>query len=321
MASLTVLMPAHNAGAFLQEAVASVLSQDFPDFTLLLLDDGSTDGSVAPIARLSDPRIVISRSEKNVGLGATLTRGLDLCDTEFFVRMDADDLIPPSKFSRQLRFLRDHPAVGMVGTQFHYFGTAGSRVMSPRLPLGHEEIVAGLHRQALTLIHGSLMGRTAVLRTAGGYRVRGMGEDWDMFLRVAEISQLANLADDHYAWRLHPGNTQLSHLMEQQLGIQFACDCASRRARGEPERSYGDFLQAQDRQPLLYRLRKRIDLFALAQYRTALAAISCGSPLAGNARLALAAACSPLRTLGRLRRMATARLQSGRTESKPCASQ
>lgn len=303
MASLTVLMPAHNAGAFLREAVASVLAQDMPDFRLLLLDDGSTDGSAAAIADFMDPRIVVSRSQDRLGLGATLMRGLDLCETEFFVRMDADDVVSASKFSAQLSFLRSHPLVGMVGTQFHYFGTAGTKVLSPRLPLKHEEIIAGLQCQALTLVHGSLMGRTEVLRKAGGYRIRGMGEDWDMFLRVGEISQLANIPDDFYAWRLHGGNVRMVHLREQQLGVQFACDCAARRARGEAEQTFASFLESHRSRPLLYRWRKLIDLYALAQYRIALTHISGGKRLRGHARLVVAAACSPLRTIGRLKRM------------------
>lgn len=303
MASLTVLMPAYNAGAFLREAIASVLAQDMPDFRLLILDDGSTDGSNATIADFGDQRIVVSRSQDKLGLGATLTRGLKLCDTEFFVRMDADDVIPISKFTAQLSFLRSHPLVGMVGTQFHYFGTAGTSVLSPRLPLKHEEIVAGLHRQALTLVHGSLMGRTDVLRKVGGYRIRGMGEDWDMFLRVGEVSQLANLPDDLYAWRLHGGNARVAHLQEQQLGIEFACDCAVRRAGGEEERTFEDFLKSRRGRHFLFRWRKQIDLYALAQYRIALTQISGGKRLRGHTRLAVAAACSPLRTIGRLQRM------------------
>ncbi|WP_353646654.1 glycosyltransferase [Mesorhizobium sp. WSM2239] len=304
MPSLTVLMPTHNAALYLRDAVASVLSQDMPDFELLVLDDGSNDGSFEYLRTLADPRITISRSEKNIGLGATLTRGLDLCKTEFFVRMDADDIIEPTKFSKQIAFLHDHPEIGLVGTQFHYFGAGGARAaLSPRVPLGHDAIVAGLHKRALTLVHGSLMGRTEVLRRAGGYRVRGMGEDWDMFLRASETTRLANLPDDLYRWRLHNENARLSHIMEQQRGIDFACDCATRRTAGQAEQSFDEFVATQRKQALARRLRTLADLYALAQYRIALTSISAGRPVRGYARLALAASCSPTRSVDRVRRM------------------
>ncbi|XCG52452.1 glycosyltransferase (plasmid) [Mesorhizobium sp. WSM2240] len=297
-------MPTHNAALYLRDAVASVLSQDMPDFELLVLDDGSNDGSFEYLRTLADPRITISRSEKNIGLGATLTRGLDLCKTEFFVRMDADDIIEPTKFSKQIAFLHDHPEIGLVGTQFHYFGAGGARAaLSPRVPLGHDAIVAGLHKRALTLVHGSLMGRTEVLRRAGGYRVRGMGEDWDMFLRASETTRLANLPDDLYRWRLHNENARLSHIMEQQRGIDFACDCATRRTAGQAEQSFDEFVATQRKQALARRLRTLADLYALAQYRIALTSISAGRPVRGYARLALAASCSPTRSVDRVRRM------------------
>jgi glycosyltransferase involved in cell wall biosynthesis len=304
MSSLTVLMPIHNAALYLKDAVASVLSQDMSDFELLVLDDGSNDGSFEYLRTLADPRITISRSEKNIGLGATLTRGLDLCKTKFFVRMDADDIIDPTKFGKQIAFLHDHPEIGLVGTQFHYFGAGGTRAaLSPRLPLDHDAIVAGLHKRALTLVHGSLMGRTEVLRRAGGYRVRGMGEDWDMFLRASETTRLANLPDDLYRWRLHNENARLSHIMEQQRGIDFACDCAIRRTAGQAERSFDEFVATQRKQALARRLRSLADLYALAQYRIALTSISAGRPVRGYARLAFAASCSPTRSVARVRRM------------------
>lgn len=303
MAALTVLMPAYNAGPFLVDAVRSVLAQDLGDFRLLLLDDGSTDGAVEQLATLNDQRIVVSRSATNLGLGATLSRGLEECETEYFARMDADDIIAPSRFRLQLAFLRRNGDVGMVGTQFHYFGKAGAKVHSPRMPLAHDDIFRGLQRRELTLIHGSLMGRVDTLRAAGGYRVRGMGEDWDMFLRVGEAARLANLPDDLYAWRLHGGNARVAHLMEQQLGIRYACDCAERRARGLPEPEFDPFARAQQNAPMTTKVSRYVDAFSLAQYRIALTSISNGDALRGYARLAFAAACSPARLVRRIGRL------------------
>src|SRR5687767_7363254 len=125
---LTVLMPVYNAMPFLGEAVQSVLSQEAGDFTLLALDGGSKDGSVEYLRSLSDPRVQVVAFEQ-LGLGATLKHALEICQTELFARMDADDRCDPTRFSKQLAFLKDHPEVGMVGTQFRYVGTYGTKAL------------------------------------------------------------------------------------------------------------------------------------------------------------------------------------------------
>lgn len=305
--SLTVLMPVYNMIQYLKEAIESVLAQDEPNFKFLVLDDGSRDGSLEYIQSLTDPRIRLSASVLNLGLGSTLSRGLDLCDTHYFVRMDADDVIFPSKFSRQLQFLNCNKHIGMVGTQFHYFGSGGSSVLSPTLPLDNDTIVKRLHEKSLSLVHGSLMCRTETIKKAGGYRVKGMGEDWDMFLRVSEISEIANLPDDLYGWRLHDSNAKMGQLMRQQLGISYACDCANMRASGKKERSFEEFEMYEKLRPPIYRLGRFVDVLALAQYRMALIAISCGRPVRGRIRLALAALFSPKRTIRRLQRIISSR--------------
>lgn len=299
---LTVLMPVYNAMPYLGEAVESVVAQDAADFTLLALDGGSTDGSVEFLHSVQDSRMKVVAFNQ-VGLGASLKHGLEICETELFARMDADDRCDPTRFSRQLAFLRDHPEVGMVGTHFRYFGSSGKKVLSPRMPCDHAGIAAGLNEKKLTIVHGSIMARTYDVRRAGGYRVKGMGEDWDMFLRVSEATCLANLPDDLYEWRLHSQNAGLSHLMDQQIGIDFACECARLRREGLPEISFESFVESVARRSSVSRLFKRVDVYSLAQYRIALTMISNGKARRGFARLAYSAICSPPRTLRRLRRV------------------
>jgi glycosyltransferase involved in cell wall biosynthesis len=303
MPRLTVLFPVHNAMPFLPEAIESLLGQDVADALLILaLDDGSTDGSRQYLERLGHPRIVVSPSESNLGPGATLNRGLDLIGTEFFARMDADDLCSPSRVRLQLDFLRQHGDVGVVGCQFHYFSSGGQRTLSTRLPLTHEGIVRGLRGGRLSIVHGSLVGRTEILRQSGGYRLRGYGEDWDLFLRLGERTRLANLPDDLYGWRMHGGNAGLSHLMEQQLGIDYAIHVAGERAAGRPEPSPAEFRARLHHKPLLARWGKRLDVLALAHYRLALSDLSIGRRYRGLARLGLSASLSPRRALRRLAR-------------------
>ena len=174
MPALTVVMSTHNAMPYLPAAIRSICAQTFRDFTFLIIDDGSTDGTNDLLAQLSDPRIRVIRTPHR-GVGVALNQGLALCETEFLACMDADDLALPERFERQLSFLRQNPEVGMVGCQFSYFSAPGTRVFSPFLPCDHDGIMRETLGRRLAIAHATLMFRTLVLRAVGGYRVRGHG--------------------------------------------------------------------------------------------------------------------------------------------------
>src|SRR3954470_5796718 len=99
---VTVLMSVHNGAAFIQEAVESVLTQTLEDFEFLLYDDASTDGTTDYLMGLRDPRLSVFRNEENLGLAATLNRGIDMAKGEYVARMDADDVCVPDRLQRQV---------------------------------------------------------------------------------------------------------------------------------------------------------------------------------------------------------------------------
>lgn len=102
-------MPVFNAQRFLAEAIESVLNQSFDDFEFLIIDDGSTDRSADIIRSFTDHRIRFIQNEKNLGIMATLNRGIEMASAELIARMDADDICLPTRFERQLAFVNQHP--------------------------------------------------------------------------------------------------------------------------------------------------------------------------------------------------------------------
>lgn len=109
--AITVLMPAYNAALYLQEAVASILGQTFRDFELLIIDDGSTDATAALLAAEPDSRIKVVRNPENLGLVATLNRGIELARGRYIARMDADDISLPQRFEWQYQLMERSPRV------------------------------------------------------------------------------------------------------------------------------------------------------------------------------------------------------------------
>ena len=115
MIQVSIGIPFYNAQDFLEQAILSVLNQDFKSFELLLIDDGSTDQSLNIAYHFQDERIKVIHDGQNKGLSARLNELVALSKGEYFVRMDADDLMFPQRISRQLAYLQQHNEVDVVG--------------------------------------------------------------------------------------------------------------------------------------------------------------------------------------------------------------
>ena len=110
-------MPVYNAALFLREAIDSILNQSFPDFTFLIINDGSTDASLSILQTYTDKRIEIVQFEQNKGLITALNTGLALSkDSDYIIRMDADDVADAKRVERQIDFMEKHPEVAICGT-------------------------------------------------------------------------------------------------------------------------------------------------------------------------------------------------------------
>ncbi|OEU52054.1 MAG: hypothetical protein BA871_04630 [Desulfuromonadales bacterium C00003096] len=298
---ITVLMPVYNGMPYLAEAVDSILNQMLKHFTFMIINDGSTDETEHYLNRLDDKRLRIVH-QPNLGLGASLNKGISMCETEFIARMDSDDVALPGRLEAQLSFLDHHEEVGLVGAQFAYLGASGHQGFSPPMPCEHKAIYTDLFRGRIAIMHPSIMCRTSVLKSIGGYRVEGIGEDWDMFLRMGEATKLANLEEVLYLYRLNSASITVRQLLETRMRVNHACHSAAQRAEGLPEISFDTFVAEQHRRSFLQRAGNAMDTYALAQYRHALAEILGSHRVLGYARLAWAAMCAPRRTSQRIYR-------------------
>src|SRR3954468_5693657 len=116
--TVSVLLAVYNARRYLRQAIDSILAQTFTDFEFIIIDDGSTDDTLAILREYEkrDGRIrLISRPNK--GLTTTLNEGLALARGEFLARMDGDDVALPTRFEKQVTYLRDHPECVLVGSR------------------------------------------------------------------------------------------------------------------------------------------------------------------------------------------------------------
>jgi glycosyltransferase involved in cell wall biosynthesis len=298
-------MTVYNGIPYLSDAVDSVRRQTLTDWKLIVVDDGSTDGSGAWLDALDDPRICVVH-QQNAGAPVASNRGLELCDTEFVARLDADDLALPTRLEKQLAHLRAHPQVGLVGTQFKWLCQGRTGNTRP-IPCDHRAIDARHMSGRHGLVHSSMMCRTQLLREVGGYWPYGVGEDYDLFLRVGERAELANLDEVLLHVRVVPGSLQSQNMPRLRSLVAYAGERARRRRERLPGITFEEFCELRKADPWWTRLGRALDVQALTQYRKAQNEILGGRRLRGYARLAAAAACSPQLTWQRIESVARKR--------------
>ena len=216
--TVTVLLPVHNAETTLPAALASLAAQTLDGFTVLVLDDGSTDGSLE-VARdwaLKDSRFVSVACERR-GIVTTLQDGLSRVATEFVARMDADDVCRPGRLAVQSSFLRERP--DLVGCGCQVDPVPGQRVKDRALEyldwLNGLTDWASVERDLFVecpLAHPTFFFRTGALRDVGGYRDRGWPEDYDLLLRLWRAGgRFCAVPGRLLEWGEEPGRLSKTH--------------------------------------------------------------------------------------------------------------
>ncbi|MBX3176844.1 MAG: glycosyltransferase [Candidatus Hydrogenedentes bacterium] len=209
-------MPVFNARETLAEAIASIQAQDYPDWELIVVDDGSTDGGgdlAMDLAR-SDPRIRVRR-DLHRGLVPALAAGCAAARGAFIARMDADDTCAPERFSRQLAWFADNPGGGLCGTRVRAIGgpvRVGRRRYIDWLNANtdHDAIDRELFIEC-PIAHPAFMMRRDAFEGLGGYREFDGPEDYDLVFRFWRAGyRLGNVPETLLNWRETPGRHSMA---------------------------------------------------------------------------------------------------------------
>lgn len=156
---ISIGIPFYNAKEFLLDSIKSVFAQTHQNWELILMDDGSTDNSLAIAQSINDPRVRVYSDGKNKKLAARLNEITNLAKYDYIARMDADDLIARDKLEKQLRILVDNPDIDLVSTGVISV-TDGLEPVGFRVPGEHHEISKHNVLSASSgIVHASLLGR------------------------------------------------------------------------------------------------------------------------------------------------------------------
>ena len=184
---VTVLMTVYNGLPYLPQAIESALNQTFTDFEFVIIDDASTDASVACIRRYADPRIRLWCNERNLGQSTSLNKGLVLSQAPYIARIDQDDVCLPDRLRQQVDFLDRHQHVTVLGTWMHEIDAHGRRIrVFGEVLEDYGTFVARLLLGGCPIYHPSVMFRRHEVERCGGYDARfRIGQDYDLWIRLA----------------------------------------------------------------------------------------------------------------------------------------
>ena len=120
--TVSIIMSVYNGENYLNTAIDSILNQSFTDFEFIVINDSSSDTSKLIIQSYEDDRIVYLENEQNIGLAASLNKGIAIAKGKYIARMDDDDVAYPERLNRQISFLEENPEVGVLGTYAKLIG-------------------------------------------------------------------------------------------------------------------------------------------------------------------------------------------------------
>lgn len=215
MSIVSVIIPSYNCAAYIEQTVSSVLAQTLTDFELLLVDDGSTDDTVARVLAFADPRIRVIQ-QANGGVCKARNRGIADAQSPYIALLDHDDWWQPTKLERQLAAMAAHPQAGVVYSTFERWH---ADLATGRFPLPESfdfsatpddidpEFSGWIHHLFLLdcwMLTSTSLFRREVFERCGVFdESLPYSEDWDLWLRVAREWPYVQLRRPLVLYRMH----------------------------------------------------------------------------------------------------------------------
>jgi glycosyltransferase involved in cell wall biosynthesis len=237
---VTVLMPVYNAEKYIAEAILSVLKQSFTDFELLIINDGSTDGSARIINSFNDQRIVLV-NQPNKGVSSALNLGLSRARSPYIARFDADDICHPDRLKIQYEFITSYPEYSIIGSAADYLDAAGHYIFTHH-PVAHlNEEIHQLKYSVCPFIHSSVLYKKDVILKNGGYNEYAYTyEDHFLWVNILANEKACNLSQALIKVRLNPESITIDEKWHSKKFLDIKYGTLKKRSITAAE---GDVLQ------------------------------------------------------------------------------
>jgi len=260
---ISVVMPVYNSARFVQQAIESILNQTYPNFEFIIVDDGSTDTTLA-IARNyaeRDPRLKVIELPHG-GLSRALNKAIDLANGDWVAIMHDDDVSLPRRLETQLAAAQTNTKVVAWGAYAYHIGSRG-KVLSVSCtgPTTESEFYHLRQRgEIFTIIHPTAFLNKGVVRRVGGYNHRFDGaEDLDLFDRMAEHGPVLAIPKPLLLYRVHGSSVSMLNFFRQKFLTRYVRARLRAKLRGQPELTLEEYEDQYRRQTLGTRLKRFLD--------------------------------------------------------------
>ncbi len=192
---VSVLMTIFNAAPFLRASLDSIVEQTFQEWELIVVENGSTDGSATILESYQDERIRKFFLESNIGRVPALRLTFDRANGEYIAVLDADDISHRTRLAKQVVYLDAHPEAVLLGTWANHINEHGTRTGDFKPATSAAGVIAGL-ATGNTIVHSSAMFRSGAARLVGGYPLdRPYAHDHSLWLKLMEHGEGAILPE------------------------------------------------------------------------------------------------------------------------------
>jgi glycosyltransferase involved in cell wall biosynthesis len=233
---VSVVMIVRNVERFLAEAIESILGQTFAEFEFIIVDFGSTDKSKSIVSGYAakDTRIKLHEIP-NCGIAEARNAGGFLAKGKYIAIMDADDVSLPERLMWEVEFMEGHPEVGLLGGAREWIDATGRPLFVNGDPTDDASLRAALTDRC-AFCQPTVLVRSEAFTLVGGYRAAfAPAEDYDLWLRITEHFQCANLPQVVLKYRIHPQQVSMTRHRHQTLCVLAARESSKSRKAGRPD--------------------------------------------------------------------------------------
>lgn len=270
--NVSVIMTVFNGENFLRNAIESILAQTYRDFEFIIINDGSTDNSERIINEYADKDVRIKEfSHKNMGMGASLNKGIDIASTDWVIRMDADDIALPNRLERQLSFIENNPDIAVAATLIYYINDQGKLLAKNSSKWTTRKAVMDTVKanDIIGITHPSTIFKKDVVQQVGGYRPDYWpADDIDLWNRILERGYMILVQPEYLLkYRLHTSSISFKGARLARRKLAWLKYSLKLRSEGKDEPTWQEFLHIYMTQPLWRRLNQERKDMAKVLYK------------------------------------------------------
>ncbi len=217
---VSVVLSAYNAEKYIESSISSVLNQRFSDIEVLVVDDGSSDGTSDVVRKIKDRRVVLHRCDTNQGLASALNMGFSLARGKYIARMDADDLCSENRFVVQLHHMEKNRSICVCGGAIRRFGHSDGLVQYPSsdAELKSSMLLYGPFAHPFVIFDGEFVRKNGIMYNVD-YK---NAQDYELWMRIGHeygSCIFGNVADVVGWYRVHAGSESVVHKKRQMDAV------------------------------------------------------------------------------------------------------